>query len=371
MTRRAPSRPSLGPCGPGCALRDAVDHVRGVARSADHEYRRAPVLEDQPEEVQAGRRHGDAAIVLGRALVVEDRHADPAVVGAESGGPDDVGHLDDPAIGKDGLAVLHADRAAVHQLDAGPLEVGTPMAQERRAALPQPWAPSSGRCGRTSGGSWRRTASPARRCARRDCRPTTAAGRAPGRTRSSDGRRRDLHREIGSSVAEADDEHRTRSELGRAPVVARVQLHDGRIEVRGERGRARHAKGARGDHHLGGLERPVGRRDHEPVARPILRVQRLDANAGRDRETELVPRRTRGSPPSGGRSGRRGEAVAWGAPAGRRTSPGCSGGASRSAFARYHRRVRPPRGQRSRCPASPGHVPPRPGRWPAPITTTS
>ena len=65
---------------------------------------------------------------------------------------------------------------------------------------------------------------------------------------------RDVERDLRARVARADDEDGAVLELARVPVVARMELADGRIELAGERGDARLVVGAGRDDDLIGLE---------------------------------------------------------------------------------------------------------------------
>ena len=62
-----------------------------------------------------------------------------------------------------------------------------------------------------------------------------------------------IHRDVRAAVAEADDQHRAVRELARCPVVRRVELDDGRVELAREGGR---------------LGTRVARRRHDDVRGP-------------------------------------------------------------------------------------------------------
>ena len=75
-----------------------------------------------------------------------------------------------------------------------------------------------------------------------------------------------LHRDVGARVAGADEEDVALAQLGRLAVLARVHLHDARVELGGEVGDVRRAVEPGRDDDVIGLEAPFARTDDVAVA---------------------------------------------------------------------------------------------------------
>jgi hypothetical protein len=74
-----------------------------------------------------------------------------------------------------------------------------------------------------------------------------------------------LDGDLGARVARSDDQHRARAQLRRAPVLARVQLDDPRVELAGERRQLGLLVARHRHHHLARQESLLARRHEIPV----------------------------------------------------------------------------------------------------------
>jgi hypothetical protein len=108
----------------------------------------------------------------------------------------------------------------------------------------------------------------------------TGAARQP-RTVSA----RDLERDLRAGVAGADHEDCPVAQLGRVPVVARVQLDDLSVQILGELGNTWRPIGPGGDDDVIGFEPPIAVLDHVP---PISPGQASHPDTGSSRHLEAV-----------------------------------------------------------------------------------
>src|SRR5262249_27962424 len=112
--------------------RDHLRDVLGVPADAVNHRRGQCVEEEESDEVEAGLSGGDAALLDGLAMPVEDGEIDPGESGMEAGAPHDVRDVEDAPVDEKRLAVLHArdPRDTPHP---GGREVASPGADERTA----------------------------------------------------------------------------------------------------------------------------------------------------------------------------------------------------------------------------------------------
>ena len=94
-----------------------------------------------------------------------------------------------------------------------------------------------------------------------------------------------LERDLGTRVPNAHDQDAPFPQLGRTSVVARMQLHDARVEIAGVGGDRGRMVGARRDHDVIGLEPPVPGGDDVPLPKP---GQAVDAHPRADGELESL-----------------------------------------------------------------------------------
>ena len=100
-----------------------LDEVGGVTADAPEERRGSPVHEGQADEEQPRDGRDGSAPLHRPAVGSGQREVDPAMVRAESRGPDHGDGLDDLAVVEQRLPVLNAGDPGVRSLDAGCLEV--------------------------------------------------------------------------------------------------------------------------------------------------------------------------------------------------------------------------------------------------------
>src|SRR5205085_9769939 len=125
--------------------RDLLGDVPCVSVDAADVLRGERVEEVQPDEIQAWLRR-DAAVVLRRLVLAENRDVDPAEILPEAGAPDHVRYLQDVSVLEDGPTVSYP-HSLRHPFDARCQEVvrlhpdprrpvredvGTDLAAERR-----------------------------------------------------------------------------------------------------------------------------------------------------------------------------------------------------------------------------------------------
>src|SRR5262249_33510177 len=80
---------------------------------------------------------GGSAVLHGVAVLAElERDANPAVIRAEPGAPDDVPDIEDTPVLEHRTTVLDAGRPRGDAFDAGGRQLALPVAQERSAASP-------------------------------------------------------------------------------------------------------------------------------------------------------------------------------------------------------------------------------------------
>ena len=163
-----------------------------------------------------------------------------------------------------------------------------------------------------------------------------------------------LVRDVRPRVTHTHHEDRARLELGRVPILARVELSDRWIEVVGERRDARLSEcTGRHDHPLR-LPTQRARRHEIPAARPGHGLDTIDAGAADHREIEPSRVRLRGSRPSrdpkDGGTATRGNACR----ADRPSRPDCTAGANPNVPASGPRSARRHRSRRTGCPAASG-----------------
>ena len=97
---------------------------------------------------------------------------------------------------------------------------------------------------------------------------------------------RHVERDLRAGVARADDEDVAILQLTRVPVVTRVELADGRIELAGERRDARLVVGAGRDDDLIGLEPAIPDADDIAASAVVGARKFVDAMSGPDRDLE-------------------------------------------------------------------------------------
>ena len=222
---------------------------------AAHVLRGKRVQEVEAEEVEARlRRH--AALVHRYAVPVEDRDIDPAVVLPEARAPDHVRDVENAAVLEHGEPVLHCDGPR-SLLDTCRLEVVRLDADPRRAAREDV----------------RSHLTAERRLDREHVRGDEPEhGHDDAAQRVLDAKRdlplvgtgeprpvrlRNLHRDVRPRVAGADQQHLAGLQLRRTPVLARVHLHDARLELGSEPGDVRRpVEAGRGDDAVGGEPLP-------------------------------------------------------------------------------------------------------------------
>src|SRR5918996_5513437 len=248
----------------GLACGDVPRDVRRVPADAGKHVRGDRVLEDQPHEVQTGLGDNDAAFVDRRSGLVEDGQVDPREVVAKPRAPDHVRHVEDVPLVQQWQTVADADDAW-NSLNAETIEVVRLDADQRRGLRSEIRTdlPSHRRSLREH--SVAEETDDAEGGARRERSMTEGdlrrwLARHPRRMGTSD-----LQTNLRSGVTEADDEDPTFDELLRTPVVARVQLHDPRIELEGEVRNLRCAERSRCDDDAVGLESLRARAHHVAI----------------------------------------------------------------------------------------------------------
>src|SRR6266545_4881551 len=261
---------------------DVLGDVRGVPPHARQYIGGNRVLKDEPDEVQARQRPDNAPLVQRFAGLVESREVDPREVMVEAGAPDDVCHVEDATVLQQGQSVANAGDPR-DALDSDGCEVLRLHPDQRRRAR----------------GELRTDLAPDRRPPRqyavaekpehRQCEPGREASMANGDLTRGPSRERDrvrpreLEGNLGARVAQPDDEHAAFLQLRRVPVLARMHLHDARIELPREDGHLRNPVRARRDDDVVGLEAPVARVHDVPIADAR---DSLHADAGADRKIE-------------------------------------------------------------------------------------
>ena len=215
---------------------DVAHHVVCVAADAVDLRRRRGVEEVQADEVQAGLGPHDPAGVHRVAVVIEDGQVDPREVGAEPGAPDDVGHVEHPAVLEQRQPVLDADGPR-YPLDAGSGEVlGLDPYEWQAVALGQ-LALDLARRPRVrledtvEGEPDHRIAGAGGEAVDGERDVADVASRQHGGVTLHD-----LHGDVGARVAGPDDEHVTVLQLGGVAVVEGVELDHSRIQLGRERG---------------------------------------------------------------------------------------------------------------------------------------
>src|SRR6266545_5725765 len=271
-------RPALG-----LTRCDVPGDVLRVPPEAGEHIGRCRVLEDQPHEIHPGLGDHHAAVVHGFTVLAEDRKVDPRELLPVAGAPDDVRDLQDSIVFQHRQSVEHAhhprdafyargyqvlgldpDQRSCHgrklrnKLSAD----GRPLRQDVAAREPddredEPRAPAP--------------------MADRDL-----PRRLPREPRAL--ALRELERDLGTRIAQADDEHVTLPQLPRVAVVARVEQHDRGVELEGEWGEFWDPLCPRRHHDTVGFEPALAGDDHVSVA---LSGEPVDADARLDRQVEL------------------------------------------------------------------------------------
>jgi hypothetical protein len=97
--------------GCGGSSRDVRRDIVCVPADSTDQHGRERVQERQANEVQTRRRRHNATRLFRPPVRASNRNMDPTEVFTESGAPDDVGNVQDLAVGEQWLAVPHADCA--------------------------------------------------------------------------------------------------------------------------------------------------------------------------------------------------------------------------------------------------------------------
>ena len=247
-------------------------------------------MERDAEEEQACRRRRNATSLAWPSVLADEiRARDPTVVGAEARGPHDIRDVEHRAVGQFGLAVSDPDDPLVVPLHAHPGQIHAADPEERSSARPHERAHLA--ADRGADGQH------ARRQEHEDGPDDPSAPRIDQAEREFtvgvSGEqcamtRRGLVRDVGTGVAEADHEDRSRLQLGRVPVFARMELHDGGVEASRELRYARAIEGTSRDDHLTGDIPPLSGVDEIATFRTRQRLDAVDVRAADDRKLERL-----------------------------------------------------------------------------------
>jgi hypothetical protein len=264
--------------------RDGVDDVPGVPADAVDHGRGGRVQEVQADEVQAGLVADDPAPLERFAPLSQHRQVDPGEAVVEPAAPDDVGHLQDPAVLEQRHPVAGPDDLG-GPLDAGGGEVAGPDPDQRHA--------SAGELGpqlaaqRRAGGQHPVEHHPEHQADEEE--PGRGAVDAEGDLADVPSRQPgpvpggELEGDLRPRVARADHQDGAVLELGGVAVVGRVQLDDAGVELAGEVGHPGPLVVGHRHHHVVGFPPPLARRHHQPA---VLPRQPVHPDAGPDRELE-------------------------------------------------------------------------------------
>ncbi len=238
----------------------------------------------QAHEVESRLVVDDAASVSGLKRTVH-RQVDPIEAGLESSAPDDVRHVQDPAVLEERLASPHPDglRDTLH---AGSIHVFG-HDPNQRASSPQDLRtnpPTHRRAhGQHAMEEHAQHQTDHAQSTRRPGDPEREMAGVPARHPNSVAPRQ-LHGDLGAGVAGTHEKDGTLAELTRVPVLAGVQLDHAGVQFRRE-GRnvglliARHR-----DHHVVGLE-PMRTRGRDET--PPAPEEPVHAHPRPDREPEV------------------------------------------------------------------------------------
>ena len=240
----------------------------------------------QADEVQAGLAVHHPAPLPRRSLLPEHGQVDPGEAGVEPGAPDDVGHLQHPAVLQQGQPVPHPGHPAdgpdpgggeVAGLDPDPGqapggELGTLPAADRRVGgqHPEEHHPEDQPDEQQPG---RGALDPERDLA-------DVPSRQPGPVRG-----RELERDLRPRVAGPHDQDVAVPQLGRVAVFGGVELDDAGVELGGEGGHPGALVVGHRHHHVAGLPAPVAGRHLQPAVPPR---QPVHPDPGLDGQPEPV-----------------------------------------------------------------------------------